>query len=94
VTRGHVHAALGSDAPAMPAALIRVALESPAEIAVVPMQDLLGLGSAARMNIPGTMDGNWAWRFHWPDVPADFVDRWRALLAAAGRLPAKESPLS
>ncbi|MNY59355.1 4-alpha-glucanotransferase [compost metagenome] len=30
---------------------------------MVPLQDLLGLGSEARMNTPGTMGGNWAWRF-------------------------------
>jgi 4-alpha-glucanotransferase len=43
-------------------ALIREILKSVAAFAVVPMQDILGLGSEARMNEPGTIGGNWAWR--------------------------------
>ena len=46
----------------MPDALIRAALGSVGELAVIPMQDLLGLGSAARLNTPGTSRGNWIWR--------------------------------
>jgi 4-alpha-glucanotransferase len=42
--------------------LIREVYKSVAAFAVVPMQDLLGLGSEARMNEPGTIGGNWAWR--------------------------------
>lgn len=42
--------------------LIRAALTSVAELAVIPIQDILGLGSASRMNIPGSESGNWAWR--------------------------------
>jgi 4-alpha-glucanotransferase len=42
--------------------MIRLALMSVANLAVVPMQDLLGLGSEARMNTPGTPHGNWSWR--------------------------------
>ena len=49
------------------------------------MQDLLGLGSEARMNVPGTEQGNWNWRFDWTDVPEDFAQRYRALAAAHGR---------
>jgi len=48
--------------PAMPAALVRAALGSVGQLAVIPAQDLLGLGSAARLNVPGTSAGNWAWR--------------------------------
>lgn len=40
----------------------RTALASTANLAVLPLQDLLGLGSDARMNTPGTTEGNWAWR--------------------------------
>jgi 4-alpha-glucanotransferase len=43
-------------------AFIRAVLASVADVAVVPMQDFLGLGSEARMNLPGTVHGNWAWR--------------------------------
>jgi len=42
---------------------IRLALMSVADTAVFPLQDVLGLGSEARMNLPGTAEGNWCWRF-------------------------------
>jgi 4-alpha-glucanotransferase len=42
--------------------LIRLAYASVADLAVIPMQDVLGLGSEARMNVPGKADGNWTWR--------------------------------
>ena len=45
------------------------------------MQDLLGLGSEARMNVPGTTAGNWRWRFDWADIPADFAQRYATLAA-------------
>jgi len=49
--------------PAEPSwSLIRFTLSSPAFLAVIPMQDVLGLGSRARMNRPGTTRGNWRWR--------------------------------
>ncbi|HEV7215671.1 MAG TPA: 4-alpha-glucanotransferase, partial [Chloroflexota bacterium] len=44
-------------------AMIRLAAGSVADLCVIPMQDLLGLGSQARMNFPGTADGNWGWRY-------------------------------
>jgi 4-alpha-glucanotransferase len=43
--------------------MIRLALASIADIAILPMQDILGLDSRARMNVPGKAEGNWAWRF-------------------------------
>jgi 4-alpha-glucanotransferase len=46
----------------MPWALVRLALASVAGLAVVPAQDLLGLDSGARMNTPGSAEGNWQWR--------------------------------
>ena len=46
----------------MPWPLIEAAIASPAMLAVVPMQDLLALGTEARMNTPGSLEGNWAWR--------------------------------
>jgi 4-alpha-glucanotransferase len=42
---------------------IRAVLASVANIAIVPLQDVLGLGSDARMNLPGTISGNWKWRY-------------------------------
>jgi 4-alpha-glucanotransferase len=43
--------------------MIRAVLASVADVAIVPLQDVLGLGSAARMNLPGRMSGNWGWRY-------------------------------
>lgn len=43
-------------------ALIKCAVSSVSRTAIVPMQDILGLGSSARMNIPATQFGNWSWR--------------------------------
>jgi len=45
-----------------PAAFVRYAMQSVANLTVLPMQDLLGLGGEARMNLPGTVGGNWLWR--------------------------------
>jgi len=42
--------------------LIRIAMESRARLAILPARDVLGLGSEARMNMPGRADGNWSWR--------------------------------
>jgi 4-alpha-glucanotransferase len=42
---------------------IRAVLASVANTAMVPLQDVLGLGSEARMNLPGTVSGNWKWRY-------------------------------
>lgn len=45
-----------------PAAMMRLAWNSVAGLAIAPLQDLLGLGAEARMNLPGRADGNWRWR--------------------------------
>jgi 4-alpha-glucanotransferase len=42
--------------------LLKLALASPARVVIAPVQDLLGLGSAARLNTPGIAGGNWRWR--------------------------------
>ena len=46
----------------MAPALMRVAWESVAALAIAPLQDVLNLGPEARMNVPGRADGNWRWR--------------------------------
>ena len=43
--------------------MIRALMASVADTVMFPMQDLLGLGGAARMNQPGRMQGNWRWRY-------------------------------
>jgi len=50
-------------------AMLDIILASKALLAVIPLQDLLHLGSEARMNVPGTVDGNWLWQFAWADIP-------------------------
>lgn len=77
---------LGYPTEPMPWPLIRAALASVANLAIVPLQDLLGLGTAARMNTPGTADGNWRFQFSWDQVPADLSARVRHLLSQYGRL--------
>jgi 4-alpha-glucanotransferase len=66
-------AALTEDALAD--AMIATVLHSRAGLAVLPLQDLLRLGSEARMNTPGTDTGNWTWRFEWTDLPANLASR-------------------
>lgn len=61
-SRKHALAYLHTDARDVVWAMIRAAFRSVADTAIVPMQDLLSLGSDARMNIPGVVEGNWAWR--------------------------------
>lgn len=48
--------------------LIRMALASVAKLAILPLQDILGLGGEARMNDPSTNAGNWRWRYHSSDL--------------------------
>jgi 4-alpha-glucanotransferase len=60
--RCHASAYLGHDADGMNWAFIRAAEASVADLCVIPMQDVLGLGSEGRMNVPSRADGNWTWR--------------------------------
>jgi 4-alpha-glucanotransferase len=64
---------------------ITTTLASVAETAILPLQDLLGLGSDARMNTPGTTVGNWGWRFSWQQVPFKLASRLRHLCHLYGR---------
>lgn len=84
-SRERVSAYLGYEFDDPPAAFVRTALMSVASLAVIPMQDLLGLGTEARMNVPGTAEGNWAWRFSWDQVDSDLAGRLRSLLVRYGR---------
>ena len=59
--------------------LIRAALASVADTAIIPAQDLLGLGSEARMNQPGTASGNWRWRLGPGQLSSDVAGRLRVL---------------
>ena len=67
--------------------LIRLAHASPARLAMVQLQDVLGLGSEARMNVPGTATGSWRWRFRPGALTDELAARLRASTEAAGRRP-------
>jgi 4-alpha-glucanotransferase len=73
----HAQAYLHAGPVDFPEALVCAALEAVSDLAVVPLQDLLGLDSTARMNVPGTVGDNWRWSFVWEQIPADFAERWR-----------------
>ena len=66
--------------------LMTLALQSTADIAVIPLQDVIGLGSEGRMNFPGTVDGNWEWRFTWDQLNARATERLADLTALYGRI--------
>ena len=55
--------------------LIECAMNSKAQIALIPAQDLLGLGSESRMNIPGTAEGNWQWRLRPGSLKSDILKK-------------------
>lgn len=71
--------------------LVRLALASVADVALVPLQDVAALGTEARMNVPGVPEGNWSWRFTWDQVPADAAQQLRSLCAMFGRLAPPKS---
>jgi 4-alpha-glucanotransferase len=68
-------------------ALVRLALSSRARLAILPMQDVLGLGEEARMNHPGTVgNGNWQWRLERGQLSTEIAARLREATAESGRL--------
>ncbi len=73
--RLYVDEYLGRSKEVMPWPMIRTALASRSRLAIIPMQDVLGLNGEHRMNLPGTIEGNWSWRFNWSQVEEDLA--WR-----------------
>jgi 4-alpha-glucanotransferase len=65
--------------------MIHLAFSSVADTAIIPLQDILGLDSGARMNLPGTAEGNWGWRFHKGQVDRRAQDRLAELTAVFSR---------
>jgi 4-alpha-glucanotransferase len=61
--------------------LIRTAYASVADMIIIPMQDILKLGSEARMNFPGKLGGWWSWRFTWNQVGPDLAAHYKDLTA-------------
>ncbi|MCC7003447.1 MAG: 4-alpha-glucanotransferase [Gemmatimonadaceae bacterium] len=80
--RDFVRRYLATDGHDIQWTLIRTALASVAHTALIPMQDVLGLSSEARMNLPGRPGGNWRFRFSWDQLHDASVER----LASLARL--------
>jgi 4-alpha-glucanotransferase len=73
--RTYIYDYLGSPSLSLHCALIHAALASVANLAIIPMQDILELGTEHRMNIPGTTTGNWSWRFQWDQLTHERASR-------------------
>ena len=82
----------GGDSADALSALLQLAWSSPAALALAPLQDLLNLGSDARMNVPGTAAGNWRWRCT-PDMLTGLpFQRLQELTASSNRGPDTSNP--
>ncbi len=77
----------GRDIPAdeLPWTFIRLAMSTVANTVILPLQDVLGLGSEARMNRPGIPDGNWTWRLEEGQPTPEVVERLREITKTFGR---------
>ncbi len=80
-------AAAGIDDDDLEWALVRLALSSQARLAILPMQDVLGLGNEARMNHPGTVgNGNWLWQLDGAQLTPALAERLREATAESRRV--------
>jgi 4-alpha-glucanotransferase len=77
---------LGANDQTVVRAMILAAMASRADRVIVPAQDLLDLGTEARMNIPGTVEGNWQWRLKDDALTTELAQRLRNLTGTCGRL--------
>ena len=71
--------------------LLRIAYSSVAVFAVAPMQDLLGLGAAERMNIPGSNQGNWNWRLQLDQLTQELAYEIKSMTEIYGRFAEEET---
>ena len=78
--RDYARRYLATDGREMHWTMIRAALASVADSAIIPLQDVLGLGSEARMNLPGRESGNWSFRFSWDQLTPEITARLRELV--------------
>ena len=76
---------LNADGTEMNWTLIRAAMASVSDTVLIPMQDILGLGNEARMNLPGRSDGNWQFRFEWEQLTPGITRRLRELVDTYAR---------
>jgi 4-alpha-glucanotransferase len=76
---------LGTDGREINWAFIRCLLASVADVVITPLQDVLGLGSEARMNLPASRSGNWRWRFTADQLTPEIGERLRELTVVYDR---------
>ena len=76
---------LDTDGREMNWTLMRAALASVADTVLIPLQDVLGLGGEARMNLPGREGGNWRFRFSWDQLSPEVTTRLRTLVSTYSR---------
>jgi len=69
----------------MPWPMIEAAMQSPAQLMMAPLQDYLGLDNAARMNVPGTVEGNWQWQYSVEQLTDDLAKKIKGLVKQADR---------
>lgn len=74
--------------------LIRIAYASVAKMVVITMQDILNLGSEARMNFPSKLGGNWSWRFSWDQVDNNLSNIYKELTKLYERPPEKDDEVN
>jgi 4-alpha-glucanotransferase len=86
-TRKRCRKYLASNGRAINWDMIRGALSSVADTAIVPVQDVLGLGNEARMNTPAGWGPNWQWRLQSGELHDELVDKLRDMTEIYGRLP-------
>lgn len=70
-------------------AVIKAAYASVANTTVIPLQDMLNLGTEARMNFPGKLGGNWTWRFTWEQITEDLASVYAEMVDMYDRNPKK-----
>ena len=85
VEKAHARSYLGCAAEEIQWGMIRTAYTSVADMAIVPLQDILGVGSEGRMNTPGHSENNWAWRYERTDLTDRSAEILRELATVAGR---------
>lgn len=84
---------IGTDGSRIARDLTRLAYQSVANIAVIPLQDLLELGPEGRMNVPGRPEHNWTWRFTEGMIQPEHAEWLADLTAATARWQAPEEPV-
>jgi len=85
--RRQVKAYLDSDGSQIHWDMIRAALKSKANLCIFPLQDVMGLGSEARMNRPGRADGNWQWRFSKEMLSQEMIEKMARFVEDSNRMP-------